>query len=473
MMKSFLRITTYGALFFILFLISGPGFNQAAAAEDELQKAERLTNEMLYEEAVQVLNNFIQANAADAGQKTRVAKAYYLLARIYFDVDDTDPQVKQNLAKVFEYDKNFNTKEINAAFKKLVEGVRGKAPQPTPAPIVEKRNLTVEMGADITGSPGAGSHSYEKGKKVQFSYKAKSDTAKITVKLDGKTAPAKGYVTMYKDRTLTAAIAKARKVEVVVNSNPTGAAVYVGGMDSGQVTNHTLSFPKDGPHDFLLRKVGYKEFATTINADFNNPKTLEANLERGLSEDFNVGASTSILWRWKPNPTSKWANTNGRYVLTAKCNRWNYVIYDHNFAAPKYTLRVKMKRSAGRDDISNSIALITGTNPSAVRGYLFNYSCEGKLSFWRMNDYNIETGAGGIKEIGPWAKVKSVRTGLGSDNSIKIQRNGKTYTYYMNNIRMWSFDETAYNPGYIMIGGDCLGVDTQLSIDYVYLDVGK
>lgn len=473
MSKSFLKIAAYGALFLILFLMSGPGFNRAEAAEDELQKAERLTDEMLYEEAVKVLNNFIQSNAADAGQKTRVAKAYYLLARIYFDVDDNDPQVKKNLAKVFEYDRNFNTKEINAAFKKLVEEVRGGAPQPTPAPVVEERTLTVEMGPGIGGTPGAGSHTYAKGKNVQFDYKAERGSDKITVELDGKSVPDRGYVTMYKDRTLTVTTAAEKKAEVVVNSNPTGAAIYVGGMDSSQTTNSTLNLPKDGPHDFLLRKIGYKEFATTINADFNRPKTIDAHLMRGLNEDFNVGAASSILWKWKSHPAAKWVITNGQYASTAACSRWNYITYDHNFVAPRYTLRVKMKRSAGRGDVSNSIALITGSNPAAVRGYLFNYSCEGKLSFWRMNDYNIETGAGGIKEIGPWAKVKSIKTGLGGENAIKIQKNGNTYTYYMNNIKMWSFTDTAYNPGYIMIGGDCLGQNTQISVDYVYLNVGK
>ena len=107
MMTSFFKTTACTVLFLILLITSAPGLNYAAAAQDELQQAEQLSNDMMYEEAVKILNDFIQANAADLGQKTKVAGAYYLLARIYFDVDETDPQVKQNLKKTFEYDRNF------------------------------------------------------------------------------------------------------------------------------------------------------------------------------------------------------------------------------------------------------------------------------------------------------------------------------------------------------------------------------
>ena len=470
MMTSFFKTTACTALFLILLFTSGQGFGYAASAQDELQRAEQLSKDMLYEEAVRILNNFIQANAANPGQKTKIAGAYYLLARIYFDVDETDPQVRQNLKKAFEYDKNYTKNEINAAFKKLVEEVRGEA-KVTVVQKISKKKLNVEIGKGVSGSPREGSFSYPKGKKIRYSYTAKEGSANLKVQLDGQSVSDKGSFIMHDNHTLT--VSAANQAMVTVQSNPEGAAIFVDGMDSTQRTNFTFTLPKDGTHEFLLRKVGFKEYSATINAEFDKTKIINGNLGKGLHEDFNVGAESSILWQWQSNPAGNWAAANGQYSATAKLNNWNYAIYNYNFASAKYTLHVKMKRTVGRGDRSNGIALITGTNPNVVNGYLFNYSANGMCSFWRMTNYNINTASGGIKPIGKWGKSSTVRPGLGSDNTIKIVRQGNIYTYFLNNIKTFSFTDSAHNPGYIMIGGDCGGQETQLFFDYVYLEVAN
>ncbi|MCK5056958.1 MAG: PEGA domain-containing protein [Candidatus Aminicenantes bacterium] len=470
MMTSFFKTTACAALFSILLFTSGQGFSYAAVAQDELQKAEQLSKDMLYEEAVNILNNFIRANAANPDQKTKVAGAYYLLARIYFDVDEMDPQVKQNLTKVFEYDRNFTKNEINAVFRKLVEGVRSKT-KGTVVQKIGKKRLKVKIGEGVSGSPRTGSYTYPKGKKIRYSYTAKEGSANPGVQLDGKTVPDKGTLTMNVNHTLTVTMAK--QAAVTVNSNPEGATIYVDGMDSTQMTNFTFNLPTAGIHEFLLRKIGYKEYATTINAEFDKTKTLSQDLEKGLHEDFNAGAESSILWQWQDNPAGKWVITNGQYTATARLNNWNYSIYNFNFASSKYTLHIKMKRTVGRGDRSNGIALITGANPGVVNGYLFNYTTNGFVSFWRMTNYNIDTASGGIKALGDWGKSSTVNPGLGRDNSIKIVRQANTYTYFLNNIKTFSFTDKAHNPGYIMIGGDCGGQDTQLFFDYVYLEAGN
>jgi len=470
MMTSFFKTTACAALFFILLFISGQGFGYAASSQDELQQAEQLSNDMMYEEAVKILNNFIKTNAANPGQKTKVAEAYYLLARIYFDVDETDPLVRQNLKKAFEYDRNFTKNEINAAFRKLVEEVRGKA-KATVVQKISKKRLKVEIGEGVSGSPRGGSHTYPKGKKVRYSYTAKEGSANLGVQLDGKTVPDKGTLTMNVNHTLT--VTTAKQAAVTVQSNPEGAAIYVDGMDSTQMTNFTFTLPRDGMHDFSLRKVGYKEYKASINAEFDKTKVINGNLEKGLHEDFYAGAESSILWQWQSNPAGNWVIANGQYTSTARLNNWNYSIYNFNFASSKYTLHIKMKRTVGRGDRSNGIALITGTNPAVMNGYLFNYSANGKCSFWRMTNYNIDTASGGIKALGDWGKSSTVNPGLGSDNSIKIVRQGNTYTYYLNNIKTYTITDKAHNPCYIMIGGDCGGQDTQLFFDFVYLEAGN
>jgi hypothetical protein len=471
MMTSFFKTTACAALFLILLFTSGQGFSYAAGAQDDLQKAEQLSKEMLYEEAVKILNNFIRANAAGPGQKTKVAGAYYLLARIYFDVDETDPQVKQNLTKVFEYDRGFTKNEINAVFRKLVEGVRSK----TKATVVQKigkKRLKVEIGEGASGSPGSGSYAYPKGKRIRYKYSAKKGSANLKVQLDGKTVPGTGTLTMNDNHTLT--VTTAKQASVTVQSNPEGAAIFVDGMDSTQMTNYTFDLSRAGTHEFLLRKVGYKEYKASINAEFDKTKTLSQDLEKGLHEDFYAGAESSILWQWQDNPAGKWVTANGQYSTTARLNNWMYSIYNFNFASSKYyILHVKMKRTVGRGDRSNGIALITGTDPGVVNGYLFNYSANGYVSFWRMTNYNIDTASGGIKALGNWGKSSTVKKGLGSDNSIKIVRQANTYTYFLNNIKTFSFTDSAHNPGYIMIGGDCGGQDTQLFFDYVYLEAGN
>ncbi len=468
-------------LSFILFFAVGAGFGFLAGAEDQIQKAERLSSEMQYEEAIKTLNDFIKTNAASSDQKTNVARAYYLLARIYFEVDEKDPQVKKNLAKVYEYDRAFTTQEINAAFKQLADRVKSegsgiqseeKEEESTTEP-VNKTELTVKIGEGAGGSPDNGVHSFNQGKKVNYYYTAKKGVANLTVLLDGKNAPARGTVTMDKNHTLT--ITTTRIATVVVDSSPDEADIFVDGSASGHKTRHTFIYTTDESHSFLLRKEGYKEFKTTIDAELTQTKTINRTLEKGLLENFDPGADASILWKWLPNPGGRWLlSEEGKYTTVIQLANWVYSIYDYNFAAAKYTLTVKMKRQSGAKEKSNGIALVTGTNASAINGYLFNHTAEGKISIWNLSNYNMNTALSGrAAAIGPWGSTTAVMKGLGAYNVIKIVRDGINYSYYVNDIKMFDFKDAVHNPGYILIGGDCANQTTQLFFEYVYLDVGE
>lgn len=470
MIKSLLRTTAYLAIFlFFLFTAAANLSFTAHAQEDQLKKAEDLSNEMLYEEAIKILNDFIQANASNPGKKTAVAKAYYLMAKIYFDVDEKDPKVKENLAKVYQYDPAFSTEEINAAFKKMAEEAKTE-PVVKEVPKVSKMQLTVDISEGASGSPAEGTYSYSKDKRVRYNYSARRGAANLTVHLDGKSVPAKGTITMDENHTLT--VSTTSIATVIVNSEPSGANIYVDGNDTGHKTGHTFIYTSEVSHTFLLRKVGYKDFQTTLKAGLTQTKNLNRTLEKGLRETFDRGTTSSILWQWQPNPAGKWAIRDGKYTSTVNLSNWDYSIYNYNFASSQYTLTVKMKRTMGKKDRSNAVALVTGPNPTAMSGYLFNYTAAGYVSIFKISNFNFNTGAGAAREIPPgWGFTSVVNKGLGSDNTFKIVRQGNNYTYHLNGIKLKSFADSTHNPGYIFVGTDCGGKTTQLFIDYVYLDV--
>lgn len=466
MIPSFLKRTAVVTLFFSLCFMTGANLIQGSSGEDQLQKAERLSKEMLYEEAIKILNDFIQSNAADPGKKTEVAKAYYLLARIYFDVDEKDPQIKENLGKTFEYDPGFSTEEINVAFKKIVEEVKAGGE----VKVVSKFKLTVDIAAGASGSPDKGTYTYVKGKRVRYNYNAERGAANLKVLLDGKSVRNRGTITMDENHTLT--VTTTRIATVIVNSYPDGANIYVDGTDTGHKTSHTFIYTSEDLHTYLLRKVGYKDYQTPVKAELAQTITVNKDLEKGLRETFDRGAASSILWQWQPNPACKWTLVNGGYTSTARNVFWNYIIYNHNFASSKFTLTVKMKRTVGKKKTANGVALITGTNPKAISGYFFNYSAGGDVCIWNVSNWNIDTVQGRFLVIGPWVSFPAVNKDLGSYNTFKIQRDGNKYTYYLNNSKIYTFPDSTHNPSYIFIGGECGGQTTQLFVDYVYLDVG-
>ena len=58
--------------------------------------------------------------------------------------------------------------------------------------------------------------------------------------------------------------------EVMINSKPEGAAVYIGGELKGK-TPYTARLAKDISHNVLIRKPGYQEVAYTIGSQQVNP----------------------------------------------------------------------------------------------------------------------------------------------------------------------------------------------------------
>jgi hypothetical protein len=525
-------------ILFFLWFITGPELLQASNGEDPLAEAESLYKEMQYEAAVKILDSFILVNENNGEMKAKVASAYYLKAKIYFDIDEKDPNIKTNLQKVFALDAEFTAAETNHDFVIIVEAVKNEArtqaaekvpeivpeaapqeapqetketeeqkiekqPEQAPVKVIEKPTpkkkkkfpvllviggliavgavvytillkqkkyqLTVSIGEGVNGAPTGGVYSYKRGSNVGYSYTAQTGYGVIRVMIDGQIAPASGSINMKGNHSLNVTATKLGIVNV--KSTPTGAQIIVDGANSGLLTNNTVNFTTAGSHTILLRKLGFKEDKNTLNIVLGETKTINKTLKKGLLEDFNTAAQSSILWKWKPYSSGNWSVSDGKYIANAKLKAWNYSIYDYNFAAPKYTLTIKMKRSAGNKYNSNGIILATGASPTAVSGYLFNYTTEGSVSIFEVDGYNFSADTGDFSTILNWTDSAAVNRGMGSYNTIKLVRNGADYTYYVNNQKIRSFKNAKHNPAFIYICGYNGNVSTRLEYDYVYLDI--
>ncbi|MCX6582287.1 MAG: hypothetical protein NT166_19115 [Candidatus Aminicenantes bacterium] len=117
-----LRPLSLLTLFFFIFFI-GPAEFSLGQEEDTLVNAQKLYQAGDYESAIKTLSDFITKLRAMVEQKKNVSQAFYMLAKIYFEVGD-DVKVDENLRKVFETFPAFNIDESNFSFKERVEKVR-------------------------------------------------------------------------------------------------------------------------------------------------------------------------------------------------------------------------------------------------------------------------------------------------------------------------------------------------------------
>lgn len=121
-----LRQVSLVTLFFFILFIGTADFSLAQAQEEDiLTKARKLYKEGDYEGSIKLLSEFIQKLIAMVEQKKNVAEAFYLLAKIYFEVGD-DAKVEENLKKVFETYPTFKKEEPNFSFNERVERARKK-----------------------------------------------------------------------------------------------------------------------------------------------------------------------------------------------------------------------------------------------------------------------------------------------------------------------------------------------------------
>lgn len=119
----FLKGAGMVTLFLFLFFIFSTDFAAAQKEEDVLLKARRLYQDGDYEGSIKLLSDFISKLRAMVEQKKNVAEAFYLLAKIYYEVGD-DTKVNENLRKCFDTYPAFTMEETNLGFKDRVNKIR-------------------------------------------------------------------------------------------------------------------------------------------------------------------------------------------------------------------------------------------------------------------------------------------------------------------------------------------------------------
>lgn len=119
----FLKGAGMVTLLLFMFFIFSADFAAAQKDEDVLMKARRLYQEGDYEGSIKLLGDFISKLRAMVEQKKNVAEAFYLLAKIYYEVGD-DAKVNENLEKCFDTYPAFTMEEPNLGFKDRVNKIR-------------------------------------------------------------------------------------------------------------------------------------------------------------------------------------------------------------------------------------------------------------------------------------------------------------------------------------------------------------
>lgn len=113
------KLSLITVLLFAWFCLS-PNYLFSEQTEDELEQARRLFQQGYYDDAITLLNNYIEKIRSVAEQKRNVAQAFYQLAKVYFTVGEDD-KVEANLRKVFETYPDFQTEEADVVFNDRVE----------------------------------------------------------------------------------------------------------------------------------------------------------------------------------------------------------------------------------------------------------------------------------------------------------------------------------------------------------------
>jgi len=326
--------------------------------------------------------------------------------------------------------------------------------------------LTVSRGEHVTGTPNSGTFTHPRGTNVPYSYAPAAGYSNLEVKIDNVAQANTGTIAMDANHTLTATLQGAN---IVVNSTPAGARIYLNEVDSGFTTPHAFFFATAVTKTVRLRySCGYKEHVQTVTANLGQTVTVNAAMIVGIHEDFSVPASSC----WGPYFSASWTTTGEDYRYKGTATYWSPSVYYHSFSGD-YTVGTKMLRKTGHIYGSNSIFLGISSSWTNASGYLFQYHADGRYSVYRAATYNfISLGAGTITAIKNYTATATVISGLNKWNSLKIVKAGSNYSFYINNTFVYSFNDAAYNPSYIGLISYIGNVASEIHYDYVNLDSG-
>jgi formylglycine-generating enzyme required for sulfatase activity len=150
-------------------------FNHHSFAQDEtpIVRAQALFSQGKYDDAVKMLDGYIGEIQAKPEEKPTLAAAWYLLAKVYFEVGD-DAKCDEALINVFNVHPGFDRDEANYGFKarvlKTKAQLAGKLPvaaETTPQPIAVQKNIDTKMPKAVTLPTMADTKTVEQPLKVE------------------------------------------------------------------------------------------------------------------------------------------------------------------------------------------------------------------------------------------------------------------------------------------------------------------
>ena len=327
--------------------------------------------------------------------------------------------------------------------------------------------LTVTRGDHVTGTPVNGSYTYARGTNVPYSYAPASGYSNLEVKLDNVLVANSGTIAMDNNHTLTAVLYGAN---IVVNSTPSGARIYLNYVDTSHYTPYTFTFNTAVTKNVLLRhSCGYQEYSDDVSVSLGQTKTINANLVTGIRNDFNIPVASC----WNPYYSASWSITNiGFYKYVGAASKWSPNAYNSSFSGD-YTVTVKMNRKQGLTNYCNSVFLGTSNSMTNANGYEFRYWCTGLYAVCRTTSFNYITITGTSSYIKSPANSTAINQGLNKWNTVKIVKVGTNYSFYINNTLLYSFADATYTPTYCALASATNSTTTEMLYDYVYLIPGS
>ncbi|HUU05734.1 MAG TPA: PEGA domain-containing protein [Patescibacteria group bacterium] len=322
--------------------------------------------------------------------------------------------------------------------------------------------LTVSKGAHVNGTPNNGTYTYARGTNVPYNFAPQSGYANLEVKVDSVSVANSGTIAMDANHTLTANLHGAN---LVVNSTPAGARIYMDNTDTGFTTPHSFFFTTAVINKNVHVRAatcGYQEYHQTVSVNVGQTVTVNPTLAIGIREDFGIPASTC----WSPYYTTGWSIFAGSYRYTGAPSGGSPNVFLHSFSGD-YTVSSEMNRKKGGTG-ANAIFLGTSSSKTSAYGYFFAYYRTGLYQIFRFHPFNF------VSWTGTYTLIKSstssaIQAGLDRWNTLKIVKVGSNYTFYINNTNLHSFTDSTYNPTYLSLVFHGGGLTTETRTDYVYL----
>ncbi len=264
------------------------------------------------------LNGNIESFAGRVNQD--VEKVLYVIARYYYNKKD-DENADEFLKRLFNLNpgdyQDFIKNEENAGFKERLEKIRNEISRiiikedtikkkkfPTllvvGAVVVvgvvallllkkkkkKEYTLTVTVGQGVQGNPSSGSTKYEEGTTVSYNYSLQSGYTQLTVTLDGNTVASSGTITMDRNHQLNAVSTQLGSINVT--STPTGANIFLDGVDTGQMTNAVIPNVIPGTHTIRLTLTGYNPAEQTVNVTAGQETLVNITLNRSYTNVITI-----------------------------------------------------------------------------------------------------------------------------------------------------------------------------------------